>query len=328
MPNSFDVISIGDSTTDVFLQIHDAEVRCSLDKQSCKLCVNYADKIAVDSMCQTVAGNAANNAVGSSRLDLRTAIYTSIGGDQTGHNIFNKFRTEKVDTRFVKKFPKMESNFSTVINFKGERTIFVYHQPWHYKLPKLPLEAKWVYYTSVGKGFETMHPALLAYLKRTGGKLGFNPGTHQRKGPLRNILPIIEATHTFFFNKEEACDLLRKPYSTPFKVLLRGIKELGPQIVVITDGPKGSTCYDGEEFREIGIYNVPIVERTGVGDAYATAFIAAEIAGKNIDERMRWGTLNSSGVVQFIGPQQGLRTKRDIEKIMASNPRFTKAHLL
>ncbi len=322
-----DIVSIGDCTIDYFLEVKDASVVCDVDKANCKICFNYADKIAVEHFASSVAGNAANNAVASSRLDLTAAIYTSVGGDDGGKKIVKKFKEEKIATNLVKVFPKMQSNFSAVINFKGERTIFVYHQPWEYALPRLP-KSKWVYYTSTGKNFETMHEELLRHLKRTGAKLGLNLGTHQCKGDFKNVEEIIANTHTFFFNKEEAAELLGKPHNTPFQILLKGIKEMGPKIVVVTDGINGSTCFDGDNFYEIGIYQVPIVERTGVGDAYASAFIAAEINGEDVYNRMKWGTLNSSGVVQKIGPQDGLRFKKDIASIMASKPVFTKAQLL
>ncbi len=324
----FDIISIGDSTIDYFLQVSDASLLCDIDKANCKFCVNYADKIAVDSFAQSVAGNAANNAVASSRLGLSTLIYTSVGGDDSGKKIISQFKGENVDTKLVRRFPKMQSNFSAVINFKGERTIFVYHQPWKYELPKLPTKAKWVYYTSMGKNFETIHGDLLKYLKRSGAKLGFNPGTHQRKGDLNKISEVIANTHTFFFNREEAAELLNKPHNTPFQILLKGIKEMGPEIVVVTDGPNGSTCYDGDNFYELGIYTVPIMERTGVGDAYASAFIAGEINGVDIVTRMKWGTVNAAGVVQKIGPQDGLLTAEQLNSIVNSKPVFTAAHLL
>ena len=55
----FDLIAVGDATIDNFVQIHDAEVRCDLNKANCRLCVEYGDKIPVDKLSHQVAGNAA-----------------------------------------------------------------------------------------------------------------------------------------------------------------------------------------------------------------------------------------------------------------------------
>ncbi len=83
----FDLISIGDATIDNFVVIHDAEVKCNIDKTECKLCIDYGDKIAVDKLTHSVGGNAANNAVGSSRLKLKGAIYVNVGSDSSGEQI-------------------------------------------------------------------------------------------------------------------------------------------------------------------------------------------------------------------------------------------------
>ena len=89
-----DLISIGDATIDNFVFIHDAEVRCSLNKQDCKLCIDYGDKISVDKLTHLVAGNAANNAVGGARLKLDSAIFVNIGSDPAGRQIKDKLKKE------------------------------------------------------------------------------------------------------------------------------------------------------------------------------------------------------------------------------------------
>lgn len=50
----FDLISVGDATIDNFVQIHDAEVKCNLNKTECLLCVEYGDKIAVDKLVESI----------------------------------------------------------------------------------------------------------------------------------------------------------------------------------------------------------------------------------------------------------------------------------
>ena len=45
---TFDIVSIGDTTQDIFLQMSDASVQCDLDGGNCKICFDYADKIAVE----------------------------------------------------------------------------------------------------------------------------------------------------------------------------------------------------------------------------------------------------------------------------------------
>ena len=68
MNNTFDLITIGDSTIDTFIKIHDATVECDINKKNCKICIKYGDKIPVDSISHSAAGNALNVAVGVQKL--------------------------------------------------------------------------------------------------------------------------------------------------------------------------------------------------------------------------------------------------------------------
>jgi len=73
----FDLISIGDCVVDTFIPLTDAKIINS-DGEA-MLAMRFGDKIPVGDSVSIVAGNAANNAVGSSRLGLKTAIYTNVG---------------------------------------------------------------------------------------------------------------------------------------------------------------------------------------------------------------------------------------------------------
>lgn len=304
----YDMITIGDATLDVFLQINeeDADVKCDLKTEACQICFDYADKIPVEKVTRVLgAGNASNNAVGSSRLGLKTAIYSILGDDEVGRNIHGQWKKEKLDTSYVKFDKKRGTNYSTVINYRGERTILVYHEKRTYAFPKKLPKSEWVYYTSMGKGSEVMHKDLIAYVKRTGAKLCFQPGTYQLKLGVAALTPVIAASEIAIMNKEEAQRLVGESTKS-MQILLKRLKALGCTIAIITDGPKGSYTYDGKQFLKLPIFEVPVVERTGCGDAFATGFVSALHHGKDVAEAMRWGTANSAAKLGFIGPQEGL----------------------
>ncbi|OGC50783.1 hypothetical protein A2716_01975 [candidate division WWE3 bacterium RIFCSPHIGHO2_01_FULL_40_23] len=327
----FDIISIGDCVVDAFMFINDFEIRCNLNKEDCKLCVSYGDKVPVEKFALCSAGNANNNAVGSARLGLKTAIYTEIGDDNNGKMIVDNFRKENVSLHYVNLNKHQSTNLHAVISYQGERTIFVYHEPRNYKLPAIDTVPKWIYYTSLSQAFEKFQSELVEYLKKNPSiKIAFNPATFHLKAGLEELREMLSLTEIVFMNREETMKLLKIDPSekTSMKTLLEEAHKLGPKISVITDGPKGSAVYDGESFCELGLFDVPIVDRTGVGDSFATAFVAALFYEKGIEEAMKWGTINSSGVIQKIGPQEGLMTKGEIEFILNSNPKFTPSNLL
>ncbi|MBF8280497.1 MAG: PfkB protein [Candidatus Magasanikbacteria bacterium] len=305
----FDLVSIGDSTIDTLLSIDDAEVNCSIRKDRCLFCVNYADKIAVNSLHRSVAGNAANNAIGSSRLGMKTALYTIVGKDEAGDWIVSKLKQERVSTHYVHR--DEHTNASTVINFHGERTILVYHAPRQYNLPNLD-GVKWIYYSSVGKNHTRINKQLMAFLKKHPKvKLGYNPGTWQLKAGIDAMRPVLERTYIVFVNKEEAARIVGPQHDERHYLL--ELHKLGPKICVITDGPNGSYTFDGEHFLKMGILPTPVVERTGAGDSFATAFISALHFGKPIKTAMCWGTVNSASVIMKIGPIAGLLTRAGLD---------------
>ena len=310
----YDIISIGDTTIDHFFFIHDASTHCGINKEDCYITMHFADKIAVDKYVRTIAGNATNNVVASSRLGLKTAFYTVVGNDLQGKSILEQLKLEKVDERYIQVDKKTSTNISSVISFQGERTILVYHAPRNYQLPKLP-KSRWAYLTSAGpKEFlPKLHRQVAQYLKNNPNtKLGFNPGTHQMNLGLKAIALFIKRSDVLSLNVEETERLLGYKSGTPHKKLLADMYKVGPKIFVMTNGPQGSYAFDGKTMRFLEIYDTPILERTGCGDSYTSGFIAALAYGHDAAEAMRWGTMNSAFVIQEVGPQKGLLHKAKI----------------
>ena len=309
-----DIISIGDASLDTFMIIEDATVNCSLNKANCQFCINYADKIPVQGWQQTIGGNAANNAVASSRLGLSAAIWTIIGPDSSGVLIKKTLQAEKVAVNFVELDKKQPTNQSSVINFQGERTILVHHNKRSYKLPKLPAST-WVYLTSMNSGSEKIFPALLNYLKNNKVNLAFNPGTFQMKLGMDVLRPVLAQTTAIFLNLEEAGRILGMPEEKDMHILSKNLAALGPKIVVITNGAKGAHAWDanGCYFMPI-LKEAPLVEMTGAGDSFASAFVAALLYNRGIVEALRWGTFNSAFVIGKVGPEAGLLRLREMKR--------------
>ncbi len=317
MKTKFDLIAIGDPTIDTFLMVDDIEVK-KINGQL-KALINWGDKLPVQHFYKTVAGNAANNAVGSSRLGLKTAFYTVLAHDAGGREIIHKMQKEKVATDYIVIDDKHPTNASTVLSHKGQRTIFVYHEHRKYVLPKFA-PAEFVYLTSLGVGFEKIYKDLAKYLDKTGAKLIFNPGTFQlRKGPKFNKI-MLERTHVLSINKEEAQSWVGD--SEDFELLCKKLAKLGPKVVVLTDGRKGAYSYSSEGFYFIPEFPGPLLEATGAGDGFTTAYTAALHYKMSNKEALQWGPVNAASVVSAIGPQEGLLTKTQLLKNLSKQKSY------
>lgn len=313
----FDIISIGDAMLDTFLRIKDAVVVPRGEEHNPMLCLTYADKILVEGLDQQIAGNAANNAIGSARLGMKAAFYSVVGNDDTGKQIIATMKKERVSTKYLKIDKKLPTNYAVVLNYNGERTQLIYRVDRAYILPKLE-KSEWVYYTAVGKNHINLEKEIVNYIKRTGAKLAFNPGDYQLERGVKALKSILQMTEVLFVNKEEGFKLVGR---CEMSDLLSRLANFGPRKVVVTDGSKGACAYgDGKSYC-MGVFPIKLVEMTGAGDSFATGFVAALHFKKDIPEALRWGTSNSSSVISYVGPQKGLLTKKGMAQMLK---KFTK----
>lgn len=317
-----DFLAIGDITIDAFIRLKDAHVTCEVDKHNCQLCVAFGDKIPYESVTVVPAvGNSANAAVSASRLGLNSYLVANIGKDDNGRTCLETLWKDNVKTDYVKAHRKMITNYHYVLWYGDERTIMVKHQEYPYRLPDIKTP-RFIYLTSLGETTASYHDEIAGYLaKHPETRLIFQPGTFQMKLGYERLASLYKASYIFFCNVEEAQRILGST-STDIKTLLTGMSEKGPQIVVITDGPKGAYVYDKKNYWFMPPYPDPKapLERTGAGDAFASTFASALALGKSVEEALLWAPINSMSVVQHIGAQEGLLTQTQIEEWLQKAP--------
>src|SRR3989338_4599721 len=199
----YDIISIGEAGLDSFLVVDEASVLCSVDKSNCWICFTYADKIPVREFYESIGHNACNNAVGMSRLGLRAALHCVIGDDETGKKIKKNLDTEGVDCNYVFTKKNSMSTYSTILSYKTERTIFIYHPMRNHITAPPYAKSRWFYLTSLGTHFQPLHAHVLSQLKKNGTQLAFNPGDQQLRAGRKALDPILRACTLLIVNKEE-----------------------------------------------------------------------------------------------------------------------------
>jgi ribokinase len=320
----FDFVSIGDITTDAFIRIQDARVTCDVNHEKCRISFAFGDKVPYEFVEEVKAvGNSANAAVSATRLGLKTAYIADIGDDHNGGECLATLTKNGVSTEFITVHKNMPTNYHYVLWFEDERTILIKQQNYPYKLPVLEPAPRWIYLSSLSENSLPYHHEIAAYLKsHPETKLAFQPGTFQMKLGVQGLKDLYKLSKVFFCNVEEAHRILGTFEKLEIPVLLTKMRELGPEIVVITDGPKGAYAYDGAEGWFMPPYPdpKPPYERTGAGDAFASTFTAALALGKSIKEALMWGPINSMSVVQQVGAQKGLITREQLEKYLAEAP--------
>lgn len=321
-----DAISIGDAAVDTFLWVHEAEVNCEIDKPNCKLLINYASKSLVDKLQTSIGGNSCNNATALARLGKKVAYFGISGDDSNSQKVKSGMGGEGVDVSLVQTLPGKGCNYATIIIYQGERTELVYHDAHEYVLPDNFPVVPYLYISSVGENYENFYRQIIDYVQKNKTKLVFNPSSHELRKPLETFEPLLRSSYVLVANKEEVEHILGYPRGvSDIKVLLEGWRKFGNKFAVITDGTKGSYCFDGEKYYSLGLFDKfkdQAVQQTGAGDAYAAGFMEAVMEDLPAPEAMRWGTLNAGSVVTKIGAQTGLLHLDEMKEYLSGNSDF------
>lgn len=322
--STYDFVAIGDITTDAFIRLpkETVNIECSDDGRPCKICMNFGDKLPYEFVeVVRAVGNSPNASVTAHRLGLKSAIATDIGSDQNGQDCLNALKEEGVSTDLVRTHEGKITNYHYVLWYQSERTILIKHEEYDYQMPDVG-NSGWIYLSSLGENSLSFHHEIAQYVQaRPDINLAFQPGTFQIKLGFEELKDIYQNTKVFFCNKEEAQKILGTQEGD-IKTLLQQMHDLGPEIIVITDGPKGAyALHDGRAWF-MPPYPDPKepLDRTGAGDSFSSCFVSALALGKTVPEALSWAPINSMSVVQEIGAQRGILTKEKLLEHLENAP--------
>ncbi|MEI8072810.1 MAG: carbohydrate kinase family protein [Candidatus Saccharibacteria bacterium] len=332
--DKIDILTIGDVVTDAFIELLPAEAEIDNDnKRHPLLCMTYGTKIPFkEAIIINGVGNAANAAVACAEIGLNTAFMSDIGDDNVGQDILQSLHSHRVSTEFIHTHLGYKSNYHYVLWYGSDRTILIKHEKYPYQWPEIRTYQKpsWVYLTSIGESGSIIHSELSKFLdENPTTKLSFQPGTFQIRQGVDKLQKIYARTNIFVANLEEFQQILNTE-SKDEKELIAKMHQLGPRVVLLTDGPRGAFASDGLKVVFMPPYPdpKPPLDRTGAGDSYASTFTAAIINGEDIETALAWAGANSMSVVQAIGAQAGLLNKHEIVSLLNKAPRSYKAKVV
>lgn len=318
------VLAIGDIFTDAFIKLNDDEAKITKDEDGKQwLSVEFGAKMPYDSVdvVQSV-GPSPNASVSFSRLGLHSGLMAYLGDDEVGKESLRYLAEQRVDTATIVPEPGAKSSYWYVLRYGADRTMLVKNEEYKYQWNEPKEVPQWIYLSQISPTAWNVHEELLAYLgAHPEVKLAFQPGTSHFRWGVDKLRDIYKRSHIVIMNREEAVDVTGASYDS-LKDLTIALHDLGPQIVVITDGPNGS--YASYDFKLVTIPNypdpAPPFERTGAGDAFASTIVAALALGQSMDTALTWAPINSAYVVQQMGAQRGLLEYDELQKHLAEAP--------
>jgi len=193
-----------------------------------------------------------------------------------------------------------------LIATNGERTILNHRGYAGGKNPRLDYgaihSADWIYPTSLGDGGLPLLRHIIDEAEKHKVKIMLNPAGPELAEPDK-LKALLESVDVLCTNKEEMQLLVAG--ETLEELALHALHYV--PVVIVSDGPNGVVATDGKTLVRAGMYeDVPVIDRTGAGDAFASGFLSQWSQGKSLKESIIFASANSTSVVTKIGAKDGI----------------------
>jgi pfkB family kinase len=300
------IITVGAGVQDVFLSQSDALAPVCDSPERCFAKLELGAKADVNQIHFSTGGGATNAAVTFARQGHEVMFLGAVGRDPAGQAVLDDLDTENVDTRYVRFSQKYNTGYSVLLLApNGERTILTYRgASTHYHAADFTvadIEADWLYVSTLA-GQMTVLDKVFREARVAGMKICFNPGKREL-AQREKLMGLLDDVEVLALNKEEMQQLVP---GDDLEQLVRRAKELVP-VVLLTDGVNGSMASDGVTIVRAAMYeDVPAIDRTGAGDAFASGFLSQWAHGAQLKDAVVFASANSSSVVNHIGAKTGI----------------------
>ena len=249
--------------------------------------------VALDST-RAVGGPATTAAVTLARLGIEVSLSCVIGDDEEGRFIFETLKSEGVDTSHVVVDANVRTARGTIVVSKSEQSRAIMVMP-HDQIPKKPLDTskyQWIHVDQAGMR------ALKTWGISRGGSAklsidigyateGLNPGDYDLYAPSENI-----TTDTTSAVKDK-------------------------NIVVISQGEKGSLYCDGLSSGSVPAINAEILSTLGAGDVFHGALVATQVWNKEISEAVLIANTVAGLSCRGLDGQSGIPSKNELDAYLA-----------
>lgn len=243
---------------------------------------------------RAVGGPATTAAVTLARLGIEVSLSCVIGDDEEGRFILETLKNEGVDTSHVVVDANVRTARGTIVVSKSEQSRAIMVMP-HDQIPKKPLDTskyQWIHVDQAGMR------ALKTWGISRGGSAklsidigyatdGLNPGDFDLYAPSENI-----TTDTTSAVKDK-------------------------NIVVISQGEKGSLYCDGLSSGSVPAINTEILSTLGAGDVFHGALVAAQVWNKEISEAVLIANTVAGLSCRGLDGQSGIPRKNELVAYLA-----------
>lgn len=265
-------------------------------------------------------GPVATAIVTLARLGARTAMIDTVGDDWRAQILLDEFKQEGVNTEHVLQHEGSTSSTASIAVRRedGARSIIYFpgtagdlHPE---DLPRTAIETASILHIN-GRHWDACLQAV-DWARRAGVQVSFDGGANRYRDELRELVPL---TDICIVALEFAQCYTRE---TELEKAAGKLLDEGPELVVITDGIKGSGIYpqDGSPFHQPAYLFPKVVDTTGCGDSYHGAFLFGLCKEILYKEAAKLASAVAALNSQHLGGRTGLPTLQQVEAFLSQRP--------
>ena len=301
---NYDIVGIGVSTLDILTIVKEFPSEDSVQQ-------------AVDAKFQG-GGPVATALVVAAKLGAKVAMIDSLGDDSVGQSILEEFNSYGVITEHIQITPGTTSSIASVWIRESDGQRAIAYRPGN--VPELinndiSLEiikkAKILHLN--GRHLQTCLKAC-RLAKEHGVKISFDGGGGRYRDELDPLIPLIDICIV-------ARDFAEKyAKTTEIKSAAQSFLDQGAELVVITDGDRGSYIFSrqAENFHQPAFQLDKVIDTTGCGDVYHGVFLFCLLSGFTLKESAQRATAAAAINAQNIGGRGNLSTMTEINDFMVA----------
>jgi len=279
----------------------------------------FGETVTDGTFFQNFGGKGANQAVGAARAGGMVTFVTCLGNDMYANELMHNFTRDGIRTDYIFRDPEAATGSALIMLDRDGNNYLSVAPGANYRL--LPghidesLDA--IKQTDLIVMQMEIPFRTTAYVFEQAGKYG--------KKILFNLAParpfdlsMLRHVYAFVVNEVEASMVTGLKVETDGEIIIAADKlvALGPSLVIITLGARGSYIASAEYRQFIPAFRVKAVDTTAAGDVYCGSLAVAIVEGKTLPEAVRFAGAASALSVTRLGAQPSAPAREEIEQFL------------
>jgi ribokinase len=258
-------------------------------------------------------GSASNFATQSSRLGVKTMLVSCVGDDAYGQLAVKSLTQAGVDTSCLLVLENQPTGiFVHTHDANGNRMDVVepganrFLEKRVFEEEKL-LDAKLVH---VAGSFPMLFDRVAEITTSYGMVLSLDPG---RAGLPLDYENNLKRVDLLFVNQAELKEYFKV---NPTETSLRNFAKTFPGIVIVKLGEKGAIATDGFDYCTSEVFEVPVTDTLGAGDAFAAGFVTAWMRSERIEQALHVANAVAALTITKAGAQNGQPSLEETARLL------------